>query len=279
MRNAATRRANLTPPLKMRASRNPPATQRDVGYNDQATALPMTLQKNHPSSQLASGASASLEPFSLVPRPTQQNLYRLVVRALGARKGAEEDHNDVAEIAAASALRLSDIVIAPSFAAGARLVRADAVSPAQDSGSLLAASLAVAVASLCSAPKDAVALISAGPLRDLRHWRAELTFAGSHKLPLLVLALTHPHAGSPDLRTLYAEIGLPVITVDAHDAIAVYRVTTEAAHNSRVGRGPTLIEAACIDHSRAGMTSPEPLASLESYMRRHGAWNENLLET
>jgi TPP-dependent pyruvate/acetoin dehydrogenase alpha subunit len=190
-----------------------------------------------------------------------------------------EDHNDVAEIAAASALRLSDVVIAPSFAAGARLARADAHSPVANSGSLLAVSFASAVESLCSSPKDAVALISGGPLRDLRHWRTELAFASRHKLPLLVLALTHPHAGSPDLRTLYSEIALPVITVDAHDAIAVYRVATEAAHNSRLGRGPTLIEAACIDHSRAGMTSPEPLASLESYMRRHGAWNDDLRES
>ena len=214
----------------------------------------------------------------------QQNLYRMVERALversaSAPNGAADDHNDVAEIAAASALRVSDAVVAPTFAAGARLVRADALSPSANAASLLAASMATAVEALCAAPKDAVALISAGLLRDIRHWRPELIFATRHKLPLLLLALTHPHAGGPDLRTLYAEIGLPVITVDAHDAIAVYRVATEAAHNSRVGRGPTLIEAAFIGHSRWGMTSPEPLACLESYMRRHGSWAENLKRT
>lgn len=83
---------------------------------------------------------------------------------------------------------------------------------------------------------------------------------------------TKPGPKRPDLRTIYAEYGVPVITVDANDAIAVYRVMTEAAHNSRVGRGTTLIEAAFIPGKTHGVASPAPLACLEGYMRRHGAW-------
>jgi TPP-dependent pyruvate/acetoin dehydrogenase alpha subunit len=72
-----------------------------------------------------------------------------------------------------------------------------------------------------------------------------------------------------DLRALYAEFGIPVFSVDANDAIAAYRVATEALHNARHLRGPCVVEALTI-HGKA--SSAGPLDLLREYMERHGNW-------
>ena len=83
-----------------------------------------------------------------------------------------------------------------------------------------------------------------------------------------------------DLRTLYADFGIPVFSVDANDAIAAYRVATEALHNARHQRGPCVIEAltllgkgGCSPHSpEEGGCAPRALELLRGYMERHGNW-------
>jgi len=106
-----------------------------------------------------------------------------------------------------------------------------------------------------------------------------LGFAGQHKLPLLFIFRNQQSvtgARMLDLRSTYAEFGVPAITVDAVDAVAVYRVATEACHNARVGRGATVIDALAID-AAPQLASGDPLVLLESYMRRHSAWSDTWL--
>jgi TPP-dependent pyruvate/acetoin dehydrogenase alpha subunit len=97
-------------------------------------------------------------------------------------------------------------------------------------------------------------------------------FAGRSRLPLLFLVQNQRTEVSLDMGTLHTDYGIPVISVDANDAIAAYRVTTEAAHHARIGRGATIIEAVFVSGTQSGVSSPEPLACLEAYMRRHGGW-------
>ena len=92
--------------------------------------------------------------------------------------------------------------------------------------------------------------------------------------------------------SLEADCGIPTISCDAHDAVALYRVTTEAAYNARAGHGPTLIEAVYVvdaavrefagealagssaQYRRKGITSPaDPLRFLEDYMRARDLWD------
>ena len=54
----------------------------------------------------------------------------------------------------------------------------------------------------------------------------------------------------------------PVITVDANDVVAIYRVAQESIARARDG-GPTLI--ACVPYAAEGM-SASPIANMERYL-------------
>jgi TPP-dependent pyruvate/acetoin dehydrogenase alpha subunit len=102
--------------------------------------------------------------------------------------------------------------------------------------------------------------------------RAAFRFAALHRLPLLFVVANRVGARSPqalDLRSLYPEFGMHVFTVDANDAIAAYRVTTEAMHFSRQRRGPSILEALSVPAPPNG-EAHTPLQLLAAYMRRHG---------
>lgn len=68
----------------------------------------------------------------------------------------------------------------------------------------------------------------------------------------------------------------PVIPVEAHDAIALYRVTQEALWRARRKAGPTIIAAL---HASPHVTAvehfeSEALVRLREYMQRHEVWDE-----
>ena len=218
-------------------------------------------------------AAPQKETFSLVPANAQHAMFAALQRLStlnGSRTGAE-----VAEIAACIALRDSDPVVSASAAQGARLVRShildvEAVRSAAVAGRFeLATGLAVTA---LATDREHVALTCCGFLESNEDLRRALRVAGDHKLPILYLVANRFERGKPhhDFRNLHAEFGVPVLTVDGNDAIAVFRVITEAAHNARFRRGATLIDAMLFSSARMGVQ--DPLQSLEAYMRRHNTW-------
>lgn len=79
-----------------------------------------------------------------------------------------------------------------------------------------------------------------------------------------------------DLDSVAAEFGVPVITTDVHDPVALYRVTTEAVHHSRFGRGATVIESIKIIAAarQASLATPsDPLEFMMRYMEARGIWD------
>jgi TPP-dependent pyruvate/acetoin dehydrogenase alpha subunit len=182
---------------------------------------------------------------------------------------------EVAEIAICLALGEHDPVILACAARGARAVRKGSTivgSKSAKGGTLTAATLA-AIAALMDDAK-ATALVCAGQfnVQAREDYGRAFGFAARHKLPMLYLgANSLPKRGKQelDLRALYAEFGIPVFSVDANDAIAAYRVATEALHNARHLRGPCVVEALTI-HGKA--SSAGPLDLLREYMERHGNW-------
>lgn len=214
--------------------------------------------------------------FSLVPALAQQQMYK----ALAALKPAQlssASGAEVAEVAICHALGENDPVILASDARGARAVRKGRTIPAGKlvkSGRLRSATVA-AVAALIDNAK-ATALVCAGRLDGEAEAREDyggaFGFAARHKLPIIYLVanrLTEGRKQELDLRTLYAEFCLPVFSLDANDAIAAYRVATEALHNARHRRGPCVVEALTIHGKRH---SAGPLELLREYMERHGNW-------
>ncbi|HUO59827.1 MAG TPA: thiamine pyrophosphate-dependent enzyme [Candidatus Acidoferrales bacterium] len=224
----------------------------------------------------SASADSKKEIFSLVPASAQHKLFAALQRLStlnGSRTGAE-----VAEIAACIALRDSDPVVSASAAQGARFVRhnlldAESIRTATTAGRFeLATGLAV---SALAADREHVALACCGFLQPSEDLRRALRVAGDHKLPIIYLVANRFERGKPhhDFRSLHAEFGVPVLTVDGNDPIAVFRVITEAAHNARFRRGATLLDAMLFSSSRLGVQ--DPLASLEAYMRRHNTWPQN----
>ena len=106
------------------------------------------------------------------------------------------------------------------------------------------------------------------------------------RLPVLLYFETGLHLSArnrarrnpEDLRSVYAEIGVPLITTDVHDPVALYRVTTEAVHHARFGQGPTVIESTRVIASGrlSRLATPDdPLDFMKSYMQARGVWDED----
>jgi hypothetical protein len=249
-----------------------------------------------PSSKTKS-AARNTEPFSLVPYAVQRRLYECVLRAMLVREylGLQDRvHTDFAEIGAVAALLDTDLVFPAAHSIGARVVRSSdlttveaelalahnahahtlaQVSPANNSAA--ETMLTTIVSQLLSDPKR-LAVVPSIELAEPA-WQNVLRFAGRHRLPILFIVPGRiaGRRDSTDLRTIYAQFGVPVMTIDASDPIAAYRVATEAAHNARAGRGATVLEAAAVETRNTDINSQPPLEHLEEYMRRKGSWDDN----
>jgi 2-oxoisovalerate dehydrogenase E1 component alpha subunit len=79
-----------------------------------------------------------------------------------------------------------------------------------------------------------------------------LNWAGIHKLPVIFVCENNGYAISvplarqaavSDLALRAAAYGMPGVTVDGNDVVAVYQVTREAVERAERGEGPTFIEA------------------------------------
>jgi hypothetical protein len=221
--------------------------------------------------------------FSLVPAAAQQEMYSALA-TLKSSKARSASGSEIAEVAVCLAAGEPSPVILACSARGARTVRRDSKLVAfkgkgAKEGRLSAATLA-AIDSILNAarlddPHATPAVVCAGQLDShpeaQQDYRAAFRFAARHKLPILYIvanSLTPGQGQSLDLRTLYPEFGIPLFTVEANDAIAAYRVATEALHNARHLRGPCVIEALAVSQHPSGAASP--LELLAAYMERHG---------
>jgi TPP-dependent pyruvate/acetoin dehydrogenase alpha subunit len=108
---------------------------------------------------------------------------------------------------------------------------------AQD-GLLCAAGAAMALKAAHS-EEVAITLIGSEGL-DQASWERALRVTGAADLPLIIMAL--PDAGRVDWVAAGKRTGMPVIPVDAADAVAIYRVAQEALVRARADRRGAVIE-------------------------------------
>lgn len=106
-------------------------------------------------------------------------------------------------------------------------------------------------------------------------WQQAVGFSSAHRLPIMFAICTSPEA--PVLRDQAHSLGLPGITVDGHDLVAVYRVAQECVRRARQGHGPCLIECK-IDRghlwTQPGMGSArDPVAFMEDYLHKRRLWS------
>jgi TPP-dependent pyruvate/acetoin dehydrogenase alpha subunit len=92
-----------------------------------------------------------------------------------------------------------------------------------------------------------------------------INLAGALKLPVIFVCENNLYAtetpfnrvtANTDVASRGAAYGIPGITVDGNDALAVYRTAGEAVERARAGGGPTLIE--CLTYRFLGHFEGDP---------------------
>jgi pyruvate dehydrogenase E1 component alpha subunit len=111
-------------------------------------------------------------------------------------------------------------------------------------------------------------------------WHEALNFAGLYKLPALFI-IENNHWGEFTRQENQAPIsrlseravsyGMPGLTVDGQDVLAVHTAAKDAVDRARAGGGPTLIEADTYrfyNHTGRGERDPRPKEEIESWRSR-----------
>ena len=151
-------------------------------------------------------------------------------------------------------------VIPPSFSSGKQLKRA------------------LAAAAVCKAKRNKrVAVVF---LNDASGAAGELdsamALAGKKRLPILFVCETK---SQDDGRLERAkQYSVPAVAVEDDDAVAVYRVATEALAHARRGSGPTLIECRPWPFGERGrskrLPAMHPIGKMESYLASKGLFRK-----
>jgi pyruvate dehydrogenase E1 component alpha subunit len=102
-------------------------------------------------------------------------------------------------------------------------------------------------------------------------WQEALTYATTARLPLVLVVASVETTRTanpkslmwPTLSKLAKKIGLPILTVDGADAVAVYRVMQETAHRTRLGDGAAVIWCALPAKNSA---ATDPIRHMKAYL-------------
>lgn len=138
--------------------------------------------------------------------------------------------------------------------------------------------LALTAAAFCKAKRNKKVVVVF--LSDAPGTSSELEdamkLAGKKKLPVLFVFETKVH---DDERLMRAkEYSVPAVAVEDDDAVAIYRVTTEALAHARRGSGPTLIECRpwpFNDHRKSKRPpAMHPISKMETYLAGKGLFSK-----
>jgi 2-oxoisovalerate dehydrogenase E1 component alpha subunit len=128
-----------------------------------------------------------------------------------------------------------------------------------------------------------------------------INFAAIHRLPAIFVcennhyAISVPTEKQMAIRSVADRgpgYGLPSVSIDGTDALAVYRVVREAADRARAGEGPTLIESNVVrltphssddddrryrpESDREAARQQDPITRFEQYLREQDVLNDSL---
>jgi pyruvate dehydrogenase E1 component alpha subunit len=126
--------------------------------------------------------------------------------------------------------------------------------------------------------KNVVIVFSNGASGAEGELESAMAQAGKKKLPILFV---HETKSSADDRLLRVkDYDLPGVAVEDDDAVAVYRVATEALAHARRGNGPTLIECRPWPFDDRGSSrrvpAKHPIGKTETYLAEKGLFSRKL---
>jgi pyruvate dehydrogenase E1 component alpha subunit len=146
-------------------------------------------------------------------------------------------------------------------------------SPSKESQ--LSVGLGVAVANKTQKNKSVTLAFAGDEAVSGKIANEALSFAAAHKLPIVYIV----ESGAPlDGRATKTHTqGVPTITVDGNDVVAVYRVSQESIRRAREGYGPAVIEARTLDSSQrsANGSDSDPLSFMENYLKQKKLWSDD----
>lgn len=148
------------------------------------------------------------------------------------------------------------------------------IPPASTLTSQLDKAIKAATANKAAKNKQIVAVFCGNSSADLL--QAAMRQAGKRKLPMLFVCQS---ADDTDVLCQQAQdCDFPGVTVDADDAVALYRVATEAIAHARRGSGPTLIDCKPWPHpaTKSGKrrTPGNAIQNMEAYLTRKGLFDK-----
>lgn len=116
----------------------------------------------------------------------------------------------------------------------------------------------------------------------LGYWHEAATLAVAERLPIIFVVINElavaSSIGTSDARQRAEAYGMPGITVDGGDAVAMWRVTQESIHRARSGTGPTLIDsqlATSPANSKPQRAGDDPLRRMQHYLEQRDLWKES----
>ena len=209
------------------------------------------------------------EGFSLIPK---RKLLAMYAAMLECRRMAENSHKQIkrrmpsdsilgreaAAVGATFDLRSHDTV-APSLWPNASF---KAINPSVE----IAPGLSLATRSARENKDDQKITLLFSSSKSGSHigWLKALTLAAEQNLPILFVSMdrkanSNSHINGETIPMKKNGHGIPVISVDGNDVVAVYRVASEATTHARKGNGPTLIDC---------QFSPldDPLENMKKYL-------------
>jgi hypothetical protein len=261
----------------------PSIYNRGITQNSPRPGLMTKTAKPSPASAPKNGSA-----FSLISRKTLLALYDAMLRArildeyllhLARKKGLRARYTSArgqegAVAAVTIALGARDLLAPSRHCLVPSLIRAKWSSgnslafsvPPADPALPLQAMLASAVQQAREQKKRVTAFFCSAHELSRPAARALLQKAGAERLPLLLVAHGSRPAAGADAAVCPFDPGFPVITVDSHDAVGVYRVAFEGMVHARRGNGPTLIQCLPSPFQQADGRRSCPLVKMERYL-------------
>jgi len=176
------------------------------------------------------------------------------------------------------------------------------INPASTIAAQLSIGTGVALAYRMQRKSSIVVALSGEGSTSLGFWHEAVNFAGVQKLPIIFIVENNGYAESVPvaLQTAVENIsekarayGIPGVTVDGNDVVAVYVAMRAAIDRARTGGGPTLLECKTyrwyghseIDPAKyrdseelAYWKSRDPITNMERYLESNSLWSNQWKE-
>jgi pyruvate dehydrogenase E1 component alpha subunit len=163
------------------------------------------------------------------------------------------------------------------------------VMPSPTLDAQLSLASGVAITNKKKKKSNVVVFFGAKATTALDCWHRALALAAKRSLPIIFVVEDNPWANSISSKVSEDEkdsvekarsYGFPVITVDANDVVAVYRVACESVERVRQGGGPVLVHGQpyrlyspgkrSVAKPATRRTERDPLTHMERYLRNKG---------